>query len=400
MVALVCVAWISLGDLGAALADADGLWRTVATLACLALSRFVLSLGRSHSKVPLDLDEYVARVAEERDTPGDIDAYENMFDVKSGGFSRVKMVRRSTTKEVYALKLTNIHKAFDEGQVNQTLNEKEILFDMDHPFIVKLYTTFRDTSYVYFLLEFVDGGELFDVVKEQGKLDLASARFFAANIIAAVEYIHDRDIAFRDIKFENLLVDKQGYLKLIDFGMARYVDKDRCHTFAGTLDYASPEILSNVPYTERIDWWALGCLIYEMLTGKTPFRGTHEERYRAMLKHAIPFDDPKLDPTAKDLIRQLLHPTYSKRLGTSEDGAWRIRCHPFFKDFDWKGLMRRELKAPKFEPRSPPALTLVTTKKIATKSLGLSVRKAVENDPPESPRVYSPKAIDTFFTGF
>ena len=82
MVALVCVAWISLGDLGAALADADGLWRTVATLACLALSRFVLSLGRSHSKVPIDLDEYVARVAEERDTPGDIDAYENMFDVK------------------------------------------------------------------------------------------------------------------------------------------------------------------------------------------------------------------------------------------------------------------------------------------------------------------------------
>jgi serine/threonine protein kinase len=178
------------------------------------------------------------------------------------------MVQRVGTKERYAVKLVNIHRTFDEGQVNHTLNEKQILVDAQHPFIVKLYTTFRDNNYLYYLLEYVGGGELFDTLKEQKKLKVEDARFYAANVVVMVEYLHKRKIAYRDLKSENLLFDKDGYLKLIDFGMSRYVDEQHgCSTFAGTLDYISPEIMSRTPYTEHVDWWALGCLIYEMLTG-------------------------------------------------------------------------------------------------------------------------------------
>ena len=180
----------------------------------------------------------------------------------------MKLVQRVGTRDRYAVKLLNIHRAFDEGQVNHTLNEKQILSSIQHPFIVKLYTTFRDNTYLYFLLEYVRGGELFDVLKKQKKLKVDEARFYAANVLIMIEHLHKRKIAFRDIKSENLLFDNEGYLKLIDFGMARYVDdKNKCSTFAGTLDYISPEILSRTPYTEHVDWWALGCLIYEMLTG-------------------------------------------------------------------------------------------------------------------------------------
>ncbi|QDZ23527.1 serine/threonine-protein kinase [Chloropicon primus] len=381
-------------------------YRAAAALGCLVVATLAYyegerwlgqdsGEGEEGSKVPQDLGEFIVREEEKSDTPGDIDGYENVYDVKSGGFSRVKQVRRTTTKEVYALKLTNIHRAFDEGQVSHTLNEKEILSSVDHPFIVKLYTTFKDTNYVYFLLEFVGGGELFDVIKKEKKLKVEAAKFYAANVIAALEYLHGKKIAFRDLKSENLLLDRQGYLKVIDFGMSRFVH-DKCHTFAGTLDYVSPELLSMDPYTEHVDWWALGCLVYEMLTGSTPFKGTEEERLEAMRAHSIRFEDD-FDPVARDLVERLLHPKYSKRLGTGSNAGVQIRSHPWFKGFDWAALMKRQMDAPKFDS-GMPKLSLITPKKLVTRSL--SVRAAVEAEPPESPRTYSPTAIDTFFKGF
>lgn len=377
--------------LAAALPNA--LTKLVATLFCGILGVFLALKGPKNTcSVPEDLEKYVKEEEEEEDTPGDIDAYENMYDLKAGGFSRVKMVRRITTRKKYALKLTNIHKAFDEGQVKHTLDEKQVLLSIKHPFIVKLHATFRDNTYVYFLLQYISGGELFDVIKDQKKLKVEDARFYAANVIVAIEYLHKRRIAFRDLKSENLLVDNEGYLKLIDFGMARYVT-DRCNTFAGTLDYVSPEILKNAPYTEHVDWWALGCLIYEMLTGATPFKGPEEDRLKLMLTKSVPFGRD-FDPVAKDLVKQLLNTNASKRLGSSgADAAIKIRSHPWFKDIDWVALVKRELVAPKLV--APPSPVHISTPKLI-----LKVRKAVENDPPESPRTYSPKAIDTFFSGF
>lgn len=308
----------------------------------------------------------------------------------------MKMVRKVGTEHIYALKSTNIHRAFDEGQVNHTLNEKEVLSTLRHPFIARLYTTFRDEDNVYFLLEYVGGGELFDVVKEKGKLDSDAARFYAANCVLAIEYLHSRGIAFRDIKSENLLLDARGYLKVVDFGMARFVrPTDRCNTFAGTLDYVSPEILSCTPYSLYVDWWALGCLVYEMLTGKTPFKGSEELRLQSMQAYSIHFD-ADVDPQAKSFVRQLLHPDLSKRLGGPSslgEAAIRIRRHAWFKDIDWVALAKKEIKAPLIKEVSfalPPRLNIKIKK----------VRAEAEEEPPESPRTYSPKAINHFFDAF
>lgn len=387
--------------------------RVAASIVCLFAALIVYFEGDSlfggvggHkvdiSGVPVSLQDHVILDEEKKDTPEDLDAYENVYDVKKGGFSRVKLVRRAGTKETFAMKLTNIHRAFDEGQVGHTLSEKEVLAKVKHPFVNRLYATFRDDTYVYFLLEFVPGGELFDVIKRERKLCQDHAKFYAANVIAAVEYLHSQNVAFRDLKSENLLLDRRGYLKVIDFGMSRFVRQGcRCTTFAGTLDYVSPEILRQEPYEQNVDWWALGCLVHEMLTGSPPFVGSEEERLRQMVSHSLAeMDGPGIESRARDFVRSLLHPKLGKRLGTGVDAGYRIRCHPWFEGFDWIALVRRELEAPNLSAKGASKLNILTTpqKKLLTRSL--SVRAAVENDPPESPRTYSPKAIDTFFKGF
>ena len=386
------------------------------TLACLVLASLVVYVLylKGHGRAPVskiqDLEEYLEEEGEKRDLPADIDAYDHIKDLKTGGFSRVKMVRRTSTGDIYAMKLMNIHRIFDEGQVRHTLNEKEILANISHPFIVNLYTTFKDDNYLYYVLELVRGGELFDILKEHKKLEVDVARFYAANVIVMIEYLHKRDIAFRDLKSENLLLDDRGYLKLIDFGMARYVkDDERCNTFAGTLDYVAPEILSRDPYKLDVDWWALGCLIYEMLTGVTPFKGSEEDRLESMLAHSIDFEilEDGFDPLAKDLIEKLLYPKYTKRLGTSHNAGPMVRGHPWFNDFDWIGLVKKQLSAPALGQRKDKnegnsVKSGLSPIKIVPRSLQKvkSMRQAVENDPPESPRTYSPKAIDMFFTNF
>ncbi|VDN97008.1 unnamed protein product [Rodentolepis nana] len=190
--------------------------------------------------------------------------------VGTGSFGRVCLAQHKRTKRYLAIKILQKAKIVKLKQVEHTLNEKKILSCIDFPFIVTLKSYFKDNANLYMALEFINGGELFSLIRREGKFKEDTARFYGAQVVLALEYLHSMDIAYRDLKPENLLIDKYGYLKLTDFGFAKVV-KGRTWTLCGTPEYLAPEIILSKGYSRAVDWWAVGVLIFEMIAGYPPF---------------------------------------------------------------------------------------------------------------------------------
>jgi protein kinase A len=180
----------------------------------------------------------------------------------------------------------------------------------NHPFILKLYSTFSDSNCIYFLLELVQGGELFSIIHGSGGcLNSDFARFYAACITSGLAHLHDKKICYRDLKPENVLIDKEGYCKIVDFGFAKIV-KDVTFTLCGTPEYLSPELVIGKGHHKGVDYWALGILIYEMLCGYSPFQDPKNQDQVAICKNIlrmkVEFPSYMVDSDAKDLILKLL----------------------------------------------------------------------------------------------
>jgi len=230
-------------------------------------------------------------------------------------------------------------------QVDHVKNEKKILLSIHHPFIVNLYATFQDETNLYMLMEYVIGGELFSHLRKAGRFPTETAKIYAAEVVLALEYLHNLDILYRDLKPENLLLDKSGHIKIADFGFAKHVE-DRTWTLCGTPEYLAPEIIQSKGYGKAVDWWALGVLLFEMLAGYPPFFDDNPFGiYEKILANRIHF--PRhFDPLAKDLIKKLLASDRTKRLGNLKAGAADIKKHDFFKKIDWESLGQRKVKPP------------------------------------------------------
>ncbi|KAF8948556.1 hypothetical protein BGZ52_006786, partial [Haplosporangium bisporale] len=199
-------------------------------------------------------------------------------------------------------------------QVEHINSEKQILSQVHFPFIVNLFTTFQDDRNLYMLLEYVIGGELFSHLRKAGRFTNDMTRFYAAEIVLAIEYLHARDIIYRDLKPENLLLDSSGHIKITDFGFAKRVE-DRTWTLCGTPEYLAPEIIQSKGHGKAVDWWALGILIFEMLAGYPPFFDDNPFGiYEKILAGRIYFPS-HIDSAAKDLIKKLLTADRTKRLG-------------------------------------------------------------------------------------
>jgi len=155
-------------------------------------------------------------------------------------------------------------------QVEHVISEREILIQLKHPFVVKLYRTFMDNVNLYILMEFVVGGELFTHLRRAGRFSNDATRFFVCEVLIAIEYMHTLDVIYRDLKPENILLDITGHIKITDFGFAKVV-KDRTWTLCGTPEYLAPEIIQSKGHGKAVDWWALGILMVEMLAGFPPF---------------------------------------------------------------------------------------------------------------------------------
>jgi len=265
----------------------------------------------------------------------------------TGTFGRVRLVTYPVEKEkrYFALKMLKKSEIIRLKQVEHIKAEKNILSTLAHPFIVNLYTTFQDEANLYMVMEYVIGGELFSQLRKVGRFSNDTSRFYAAEIVLALEYLHERNIVYRDLKPENLLIDRDGHMKLTDFGFAKHVE-DRTWTLCGTPEYLAPEIIQSKGHGKAVDWWALGILIYEMLAGYPPF---YDENpfgiYQKILAGKIEFPH-HFQKDAKDLVKKLLTADRTKRFGCSKDGADDIKHHKWFKPVDWQKCFARKLKPP------------------------------------------------------
>ncbi|KAJ3307944.1 hypothetical protein HDU76_004235 [Blyttiomyces sp. JEL0837] len=226
-------------------------------------------------------------------------------------------------------------------QVEHTVNEKLILNSLEFPYLVGLLGSFQDNSNLYLVLEYVQGGELFSFLRRSGRFPNHVAKFYAAEVILAFEYLHGMNIIYRDLKPENLLIDAEGHIKITDFGFAKEVP-DQTWTLCGTPDYLAPEIIQAKGYGKPVDWWALGVLIYEMIAGHPPFFDDDPFKlYEKILICKLKFP-PHFDALAKDLVKRLLTPDLSKRYGNLKNGTEDIKRHKWFQGLDWEKLRNME----------------------------------------------------------
>lgn len=263
----------------------------------------------------------------------------------TGTFGRVYLARYRSVPKYFALKSLRKVDVMRLKQVDHAQNERSLLSRINHPFIIKLYSAMQDHRFLYMLMEYAPGGELFHYLRRSGRLDISAARFYIAELVLAIEYLHSYDIVYRDLKPENLLLDADGHLKLADFGFAKIVP-NFTYTLCGTPEYLAPEIILGGGYGRSVDWWALGVLLYEILTGNPPFNGsTPTAVYEKTLQGRIYFPS-YLCTAAQDLLSGLLCSDVSRRLGCSERGAQDVKEMPFFAGISWDLVYQRAYRPP------------------------------------------------------
>jgi len=233
-------------------------------------------------------------------------------------------------------------------QVAHTKAEKSILQKIQHPFIVKLHYAFQTKDKLYMILDFINGGELFHHLKKEGRFPENRVKFYAAEITAAISHLHSLGIVYRDLKPENILIDADGHITITDFGLSKEIKPEEgTHTFCGTPEYLAPEVLRAQAHGMAVDWWSLGTLIYEMLTGLPPFYSQNINiMYQKILNGELR-SPSYVSQDAQSLLEGLLTRDVDKRLG-SQSGE--VKKHIFFKDIDWDKLERREMEPP-YKPK-------------------------------------------------
>jgi serum/glucocorticoid-regulated kinase 2 len=283
-----------------------------------------------------------------------IEDFELLKVVGKGSFGKVMQVRKKDTNRIYALKTIRKAHIISRSEVAHTLAERSVLAQINNPFIVPLKFSFQSPEKLYFVLAFVNGGELFHHLQKEHRFDVNRSRFYTAELLCALECLHGFNVIYRDLKPENILLDYQGHIALCDFGLCKLdmKDEDRTNTFCGTPEYLAPELLMGHGYNKTVDWWTLGVLLYEMLTGLPPFYDENtNEMYRKILSEPLHFSDV-VPPAAKDLLQRLLDRDPVKRLGAN--GSAEIKAHPFFHAIDWRKLLQR-----KYEPTFKPSVVSI-----------------------------------------
>ncbi|KAI0165573.1 Pkinase-domain-containing protein [Xylariaceae sp. FL1272] len=286
-----------------------------------------------------------------------IEDFELLKVVGKGSFGKVMQVKKKDTNRIYALKTIRKAHIISRSEVAHTLAERSVLAQINNPFIVPLKFTFQSPEKLYFVLAFVNGGELFHHLQKEQRFDVNRARFYTAELLCALECLHGFNVIYRDLKPENILLDYQGHIALCDFGLCKLdmKDEDRTNTFCGTPEYLAPELLMGQGYNKTVDWWTLGVLLYEMLTGLPPFYDENtNEMYRKILSEPLHFPGADVvPPAAKDLLTKLLNRKPEERLGAN--GSAEIKAHPFFHAIDWRKLLQRKYE-PTFKPNVVDAL--------------------------------------------
>lgn len=266
--------------------------------------------------------------------------------IGTGALGNVILAVNKETKSLYALKAISRQRIEKYNTQANLILEKKILMQLDHIMIIKLIKTFKDNIRIYFLMEFVQGKDLFDVLMELRQVSEEQAKFYAASLMMILEYLHERSIIHRDLKPENVMIDEEGYLKLIDFGAATVVE-GRTYTAIGTPHYLAPEIILRTGYSFGADWWSLGILIHEMVYGFVPFGEEDEDPisiYEKILDHKLEFKGLAYKSNYfKGLLTQLLNKNPAARIC---GGFSNLKNNSWFGNFNWDRLISRQLRPP------------------------------------------------------
>ncbi|CAG8503257.1 3941_t:CDS:10 [Acaulospora morrowiae] len=295
------------------------------------------------------------------------DSFQKIKLLGKGDVGKVYLVREKKTNKLYAMKVLSKKEMIKRNKIKRALAEQEILATSNHPFIVTLYHSFQSEDYLYLCMEYCMGGEFFRALQTRpGKsLQEEDAKFYAAEVIAALEYLHLMGFIYRDLKPENILLHQSGHIMLSDFDLSKQshpanmpgivknssgnappsIDTKSCianlrtNSFVGTEEYIAPEVIKGCGHTSAVDWWTLGILIYEMLYGYTPFKGPNRNAtFSNILRNEVHFQETNgaqaISGLCKSLIRKLLCKDENRRLG-SKAGASDVKAHPFFKNTQW-----------------------------------------------------------------
>ncbi|GAA5980725.1 hypothetical protein JCM11641_000185 [Rhodosporidiobolus odoratus] len=278
----------------------------------------------------------------------------NDFDllkvIGKGSFGKVMQVRKKESGRIYALKTIRKAHIVSRSEVTHTLAERTVLAQVNNPFIVPLKFSFQNAEKLYLVLSYINGGELFHHLQREGRFSEERSRFYAAELLCALEHLHQFNVIYRDLKPENILIDYVGHIALCDFGLSKLnmTESETTNTFCGTPEYLAPELLLGHRYQRTVDWWTLGVLLYEMLSGLPPFYSENtNEMYQKILTDPLRFGD-EISPDARSLLTGLLTRDPQQRLGVT--GAHAIKEHPFFaKNIDFNRLMQKKIQPP-FKP--------------------------------------------------
>ena len=310
----------------------------------------------SNTNLPTD-DDFVSLTSPYKKLS--VDDFELLKVIGKGSFGKVMQVRKKSSNKIYAMKILKKDILLKRRQILHTKTERKILEEIHNPFITGLKYAFQTSTKLYLVMEYFAGGELFFHLKQCGKFTEDRAKFYAAEIMLAIECLHSKCIVYRDLKPENVLLDHDGHIRLTDFGLAKDgvsnidCDTDVCHptrTFCGTPEYLAPEMIARLPYGLCVDWWSLGTLLYEMLTGLPPFYDSNLHiMYEKIVRSKLHIPS-YLTPSCQSLLQGLLERDPKKRLGYAHDGA-DLRSHPWFSNINWDAMMLKQISVP-FKPKN------------------------------------------------
>ncbi|XP_066526781.1 protein kinase C, delta b isoform X2 [Hoplias malabaricus] len=266
-----------------------------------------------------------------------------------GSFGKVMLAELKGRGEFFAVKALKKDVVLMDDDVECTMVEKRVLaLAWDNPFLTHLYCTFQTKEHLFFVMEYLNGGDLMFHIQDKGRFDLYRATFYAAEIICGLQFLHSKGIIYRDLKLDNVMLDRDGHIKIADFGMCKenMLGENRATTFCGTPDYIAPEILLGQRYSFSVDWWSFGVLVYEMLIGQSPFQGDDEDELFESIRMDVPHYPRWITKESKDLMEKLFERDPTRRLGV----VGNIRGHAFFKTINWAALEKREVNPP-FKPK-------------------------------------------------
>jgi serine/threonine protein kinase len=285
--------------------------------------------------------------------------YEPLKLLGRGSFGEVLLVRLKASKKLYAMKILNKNLLKIKGQQAHTMTERNLMVKINSPFIVNIKSAFQDDTKLYIVSEFMQGGDMFYHMHD-GQIIIFNnekTKFYIMELVLSLEALHNHKMVYRDLKPENILLDSKGHVKLTDFGLSKILDEgnDKAFTICGTPQYLAPEILLRKGYDKAVDWWSLGCVMYEMLAGKLPYAIKRGAKMSIKIYDQEVQYPNSMNKDAKDFIQKLLTINPSERLGSGPNGIEDIKNHPFFRSMDWDKLLKQEIVAdfiPKIKPEN------------------------------------------------